>query len=188
VCTIFIPIYSLQETVFSKTIYAFLCYKFSITITRILVKIEVFNNNIVLIRNDYFVYTVKEIKKDLENMKLHYSDTSGLDIDFSTEKKRTDNVVQVLGYIILETSSLKFPALPMSYNSELYEKLYFLNDHNSSDKKKKLEDIVKNLPEITQELTTFVYTSITDETLGRYFHEICNNTFLLTDEWFFKEQ
>jgi len=188
VCTIFIPIYSLQETVFSKTIYAFLCYKFSITITRILVKIEVFNNNIVLIRNDYFVYTVQEIKKDLENMKLHYRDTSGLDIDFSTEKKRTDNVVQVLGYIILETSSLKSPALPMNYNSELYENLYFLNDHDSFEQRIKLEEVIKNLPEIKENITAFVYRNLSDKTLEKYFKDMLNNTFLLTDEWFSNEQ
>jgi hypothetical protein len=95
VCTIFIPIYSLQETVFSKTIYAFLCYKFSITITRILVKIEIFNNNIVVIKNEYLTYNSNEIKKDLKLLKRNINTNSGVEIDFNTDKGGNNNTIGV---------------------------------------------------------------------------------------------
>lgn len=173
---------------FQKTMYAFLCYKFSATITRILVKIEIFDYDTALIKNDYFIYSVKEIKRDLENIKVYYRESSGIEIEFDTEKSKADKTIKVLGYIILEIISSKGIALPMKYNVELYEKLYYLNDHNSIEKKKKFVDMLKNLPEYTEGLTTFVHENMTDDTIGRYFTEISNGTFLLDDFWFFKEQ
>jgi uncharacterized protein (DUF169 family) len=78
--------------------------------------------------------------------------------------------------------------LPLKYNEEIYEKLYFLNDHDSFEQRIKLEEVIKNLPEIKENITAFVYRNLSDKTLEKYFKDMLNNTFLLTDEWFSNEQ
>lgn len=168
--------------------FAFLCYKFSITITRILVKIEIFDNDIALIRNDYFVYSIKEIKRDLENVKVYYRESSGINIEFDTEKTRVNQTVKVLGYLILETISLKDIAIPIGYSQELYEKLYYLNDHFSIEKKRKIADIIRDLPKIIGTLHECVFTGLGDKDMNKYLRELSDGTYLLEDYWFFKEQ
>lgn len=110
----------------------FLCYKFTLEISQIDILLDFENNSRGITKNKYFTYTIKEIKSDLESLKLSYLESSNISVEYSnklsTYNKDHIKHFDILLYLVLTVESLEEFRV-ISYNEEIYMKLLYYNDY-----------------------------------------------------------
>ena len=120
----------------NRTMFAFLCYKASVDIKRVLIAINFGKEFIYIVKNDYLIWPVSRIIQDLESLRVNFEINSDilLDISENFNVERIDNRVHIKtdAYLILEFGlPLPVDTVPIKYNEKIYKELYFYNDQDN---------------------------------------------------------
>ena len=141
---IYITLQSVEKgnELLDQALFYYLCYKYNSSIKSIQIVLEMPNQKKVFFRNEYYNYTISEIKKDLQQLTLMYYSDSDAVIQITSEHfvKLGNNGKKILGskmYIAININISKglfidedeMVSLPCEYNSTLFDNLLYYNDY-----------------------------------------------------------